>query len=651
MREELGLVRGEIDVDRTVTLAPLAGETQVERVFDSVVAPSFRHRTIAPEHLPEQVRAAAGRMLLLERDHVARAHHVVVILPLAVLAPAATDADAPEGRTREAPVVFGEAEVGLRLRGPIRRTETEMIDDRIRLDDLARVHPVERVEDRLQLAHRLHQLRAEHLHEELGTCLSVAVLARERSAVRDDEVRRVAHEATELLDAARRVQIEGHPTVDQPHAEVPVQGGVIVVRVVEPTQVPEVGTEAFGGHRRVLPARPCVRTSRNERRCTETALAGLPERVLLSGLGVDAEVDDARAGTAHQRFGSCTRLALRRRTQLDHEPRVAVREAFDALRMLGIHLRELAAKDVVHALEGERPELEERVRRLRRLEDVTIAEHDHDMPRRIREELQRRLEHRDERGLAADEHSPQIEAAVRPREELIEVVPGDSPRDLRVPAANPLRPAIAESTEPREQCPFGAPAPDRAREILFSHPPRMEACAVVEDDVERLDVLDRDAVHLRAHATAVVPEHATETAMTVGRGLWSPRQTERLAGLDELVAHDAWLDRRQPRLGIQPDDPIHALGEVEHHGLVDRLARQRRPTPTRDDRRAQLATHRNCGEHVVLRCGDDDPERDAPVVRCVLRVERAGSCLEAYLALNYRSQPPGERFDVERSCA
>src|SRR6185312_1667830 len=77
MRQEFRLVGRHIDVDRTIALTPLAGETQVQRFLYVVIAPPVGD-DVAVQHLPKVMRAAARRVPLLVRHHVAWAHGVIV---------------------------------------------------------------------------------------------------------------------------------------------------------------------------------------------------------------------------------------------------------------------------------------------------------------------------------------------------------------------------------------------------------------------------------------------------------------------------------------------------------------------------------------------------------------------------------------------
>src|SRR5207302_4258556 len=72
MREELRAIRRHVDAGRTLLLARLARETQVHRFAHGVAAPAVVDG-VAEHHLVEEMSAAARRVTLLDRDHVARA--------------------------------------------------------------------------------------------------------------------------------------------------------------------------------------------------------------------------------------------------------------------------------------------------------------------------------------------------------------------------------------------------------------------------------------------------------------------------------------------------------------------------------------------------------------------------------------------------
>ena len=104
VREKFGFVRRHVDLDRTLALAAFAGETQIERVLHVLVAPAARHR-IAFEHLEQQPRPAASRVLLVVCHPIARTHRS------AVLPPALPNPHTTRRRERKAAAVVGESEM------------------------------------------------------------------------------------------------------------------------------------------------------------------------------------------------------------------------------------------------------------------------------------------------------------------------------------------------------------------------------------------------------------------------------------------------------------------------------------------------------------------------------------------------------------
>src|SRR6185437_5226082 len=94
-----GLVRGHIHIDRAVAFTAFAGEAEVQRLFDAVIAPAVLDN-VTVKHFPEVVGAATGRVPFLARHHEAGAHGVVI--RLAIHTAALPNAHAAQHRVREA---------------------------------------------------------------------------------------------------------------------------------------------------------------------------------------------------------------------------------------------------------------------------------------------------------------------------------------------------------------------------------------------------------------------------------------------------------------------------------------------------------------------------------------------------------------------
>src|SRR5579871_5765140 len=119
-------------------------------------------------------------------------------------------------------MILRELEMRLRLPGSVVGAEAKMLVKLIGIDNLARIHLPVRIPGGLELAEGFHQLGTEHLGKKLGAGLSVAVLARERSTITDDEIGGFFDEASIFGDAFFRFQIEVQARVDAGMPEVSV---------------------------------------------------------------------------------------------------------------------------------------------------------------------------------------------------------------------------------------------------------------------------------------------------------------------------------------------------------------------------------------------------------------------------------------------
>ena len=91
VRQELRLVGRHVHVDGAVALQPLQARQRSSASRTSSLFQPSRDR-LAAQHLEEQPRAAARGVLLLARDHEARAHRAAVEPPALADADAAQDA-------------------------------------------------------------------------------------------------------------------------------------------------------------------------------------------------------------------------------------------------------------------------------------------------------------------------------------------------------------------------------------------------------------------------------------------------------------------------------------------------------------------------------------------------------------------------------
>src|SRR5580704_4868656 len=138
MGEELGFVGGDVDADRAFGFASLAGQAEIERVFDFFAAPAVADDPIslafALGHLPEQVGAAAGGVFFFAGGAVAGAHHSAFVVAALAYAYAA------EGSLGQAAVVGGELEIRFRFPGRVSGAEAEVFIEFVGLDPFAGIH-------------------------------------------------------------------------------------------------------------------------------------------------------------------------------------------------------------------------------------------------------------------------------------------------------------------------------------------------------------------------------------------------------------------------------------------------------------------------------------------------------------------------------
>ena len=230
MREELGFVRRHVDVDGAIALAAFAREAQVERIVYGLRLPTVGDRSApraAVEHLVQEPSTPSGRMFLVAGHHVGRTHDA------AAFTPTFADADTTEHGLGEASSVGRVREVRALDVVVIVAPDAEVLVECVGLDDLAGIHPVVGVEDRLHPFEGTHDLGPEHPDQELAARLAVAVLARKRPAVRRDQIGSPFQERAELCDAGRGEQVERDAAVHATLAEVAVQRGLRVSVFVE----------------------------------------------------------------------------------------------------------------------------------------------------------------------------------------------------------------------------------------------------------------------------------------------------------------------------------------------------------------------------------------------------------------------------------
>ena len=265
-------------------------------------------------------------------------------------------------------------------------------------------------------------------------------------------------------------------------------------------------------------------------------------------------------------------------------------------------------------------------------EQRRVAEHDQRAVRRARHEPHGGLEHVHAGPLRADQSPRDVEAVLG--QQLVEVVARHAPGDVGELVANEVGHPVAQVAQPPVDLAAATALGHDPGELLVAGRADRHAGAVVERDLERLDVVAGLARHQRVGAAGVVADHPAEGAVGVGGGIGPVGQAVLLGGVAELVADHARAYARAAALGIELDDLVHQLRVVEDDGHVHRLSARAGAAAARQDRRAVAAAGRDRGDHVGLVARHDETERDVAVEREVVRVEGAGARVEADLAAN-----------------
>ena len=166
-----------------LSLARLAGQAKLHRVHDALIRQAILTK-LSSHGESQDVGPAAGTGVLIFCRHVAGAHG-----PLANLSASAHAIALLNGQAETAMLVV--AKIALHLgqsQFVVRRAVTKVLVHARRINNLARIHQIVRVEERLDVTKSLIQRVAKEALDVLAAHKAVAVLAGPRSAVADDHL-------------------------------------------------------------------------------------------------------------------------------------------------------------------------------------------------------------------------------------------------------------------------------------------------------------------------------------------------------------------------------------------------------------------------------------------------------------------------------
>lgn len=249
-------------------------------------------------------------------------------------------------------------------------------------------------------------------------------------------------------------------------------------------------------------------------------------------------------------------------------------------------------------------------------------------------------EHGRAAAFGADQGAGEVESVLG--QQLVEVVARHPAPQVGEGAADQFAEVVAQRAQVLVE-PSGAVAPRAQRgELVLGGGAGLQAGAVGEQHVQRADVVDGLAPGHRVGAAGVVADHAAERAAAVGGGVGPEGQPVRGRLHPQGVQHHAGLHPRQAAFGVEFEDPVHVLGEVQHQARAHGVAGDAGARAAAGDRHPVRAGHRDRGGDVVFVARVGHRRRDLPVVGGVGGVQGAGARVEPGRSPQRRAQVGGE---------
>ena len=183
-------------------------------------------------------------------------------------------------------------------------------------------------------------------------------------------------------------------------------------------------------------------------------------------------------------------------------------------------------------------------------------------------------------------------------------------------------------------------------EFGFGGGPDGEAGAVVEEEVEGLDVVDGFATHQRVDTAGVVADHAADGAAAVRGRVGGESEGEFLCGVADAVEDDAGFDVNRASLCVDCAHAVHVLREVKDDGSVAALSGKRGARSAREDGRVEGATDGDGGDDIGFVAWNDDADGNVTVVGAVGGIEGLGGGVEAYFSADVGTKLVFEFFGL-----
>ena len=207
--------------------------------------------------------------------------------------------------------------------------------------------------------------------------------------------------------------------------------------------------------------------------------------------------------------------------------------------------------------------------------DEGIGKSEHDQAAMLRAMLERAvgLEHGDAGALRAHQGAGHVKAVLG--QQLVQVVAGNAAGNLGKTLPDQVAIGIPDAGQAGIDLPPPSAAGDDRLQLGFCGSADGEPGAVVEQNIERLDIVDRLAAHERVYATGVVADHSAQRAAAMGSRIGSEGKVVFFRGIAQPVEHDARLDAGELLRRVQFENRVHIFGEIHDHGHIAALAGER----------------------------------------------------------------------------
>src|ERR1700719_319596 len=133
-------------------------------------------------------------------------------------------------------------------------------------------------------------------------------------------------------------------------------------------------------------------------------------------------------------------------------------------------------------------------------------------------------------------------------------------------------------------------------------------------------------------AAGIVPDHSADGAAIMRRRVWRKSLLVDLGAVAQRVEHHTRLNTSVSLRGIELENLIHVLVEIQDDSDVAGLPGQASARATREDGRAELFACGDCGNYVGGVARDNEADWDLTIVGRIRRIKRAAAGIEAHFA-------------------